>query len=435
MSESLTYYLQRYWKFYFASSIGTAIEFYDYSLYGYFATVFAHLFFPKQSEVSAVLSVFAIFAAGYITRPLGGLLWGHFADTKGRRKILILSVLFMGGATTLLGCLPTYATAGVWATILLLLIRIIQGLSVGGEFMDSAVYLVEQAPKKWRGSIGALVFCAGLIGFLVASLVTLAVTTVFTSVQVHAWAWRIPFLFASVTLVIGVLIRLKLSESPRFEQLKAQRKLLKLPIKEAFMSQKLAMLKCFLLIWFESLAFYLVMVFLTNWQVAFGKVNLHKSMEIICVLLLVGGIVQFVSGVFSDLLGRRRVILTGLLLSFLFVTPIFWGMLKLLQMDVSMWWLLLLQIPLFMIITFYAGPLPTLMVELFTAQSCCTALSVSYNVAAGIFGGLTPLVCTWLIKSTGVKISPAYYMTAVGLVVTVIMIFSLQESYKEPLSE
>lgn len=410
-----------------SGSIGNAMEWYDFAVYGYFAKILAPLFFPSEDKAAALISVFGIFAAGFVMRPIGALIFGYIGDKYGRKKALLLSVVLMAIATALLGFLPTYAQVGVLAPILLTLLRLIQGVSVGGEFTTSISFIVEVAPANRRGFYGAWTTFSVVAGILLGSAVGALVESMFTTQQITDWVWRIPFILGIVLGAYGLYMRRDLKEPESFLKAKEAGQLLKSPLLFALKNQYKDILLIIGLLWVFSVGFYMPFIYLPTFLSVEEHIPLAFALDInsIVMFILLGLIILM--GYLSDRYGRKKILLFGMGGFLLFSYPIFYLLGNTTHIDI------------FMAILFLAiftsalqGTIPTFLSENFSTKVRVSAMSFSYNIALAIFGGTTPLVATYLIKLTGNNLSPGYYLAFTALV-SILCLLGLKETYKKKL--
>jgi MFS transporter, MHS family, proline/betaine transporter len=387
-------------------AIGNVLEWYDFALYGYFAPVFAAMFFPSDQPSVSLLSAFGVFAVGFLARPLGALLFGYIGDTVGRREALVWSIILMAIPTVIVGLLPTYATIGIAAPLALTLCRFLQGLSVGGEFTGSVTFLVEHAAPSQRGYIGSWAGFSAQVGALLGSGVGALVASNLTAESLHQWGWRIPFLLGSLIAFAGWYLRTRIPESPAFEHVRQAGALSASPIREVFTHQRIAVAKVIGLVWLHGVGFYLLYVYLTTYLSTVTTVPLATVLTIntVCMLLL-AVLIPFM-GRLSDTVGQKPLLLIGaaglaitVYPSFIWLTsndlPLLWG---------AYVWLTILM-------SCYFGPFFAVVVELFPTAQRYTGLSAGYNIAAALFGGTAPLVATLLIEWSGNILSPSLYVS------------------------
>ena len=407
--------------------VGNIMEWYDFALYGYFAPVLAHLFFPSEDPAVSLIATFGVFATGFLMRPVGAVIFGHFGDRMGRRKALSASVLLMAGATALMGLLPTYAQIGMTATILLTFLRLLQGISAGGEFTGSISFLVEHAPSSRRGFIGSWTTFSGVSGMILGSGAGALVTFLLSDEALNNWGWRIPFLLGIVTGAVGYYLRFGVEESPMFKALKAQGKVVRAPLKEAFREFHKEMLTVVGVNWVNAAVFYTVWVYNTTYLATVIGLPLSSALLINTLSMLFLIVAIPLMGALSDRVGRKPLLIAGCVGVGCMAYPLYY-LLSQGTFGSALTAQLLFVIPISML----QGTMPTTMVELFPTSSRYSALSISYNIAFAIFGGTAPLVATQLISMTGNPLSPSFSLIFAA-VVSLWVIVSMKERYREAL--
>jgi MFS transporter, MHS family, proline/betaine transporter len=401
-----------------AGMIGNVLEWYDFAIYGYFATAIGKHFFPHEDPVAQLLSAFGVFAVGYMMRPVGGVIIGHIGDRFGRRAALTFSVAAMAIPTFLIGLLPSYATLGLFAPIALTLLRMVQGLSVGGEYTSSMVFLVEHAPRGRRGLMGALISCGACGGILLGSAVGATFAATMSTAALEEWGWRIPFLLGLLVGIAGYLLRRHVQETAPTERRK------RAPIIETLQDHWRLVLGLAGLSVFNAVGFYVSFVYLVSWLQMADGIAPARALEINSISMAVLLPVMIVTGLLNDRFGRKPFLLLAVVLGFVGAVPLFW-----LLHDPSPWSAQLGQLGLVVIIGLYCGTQPTIMVEATPLPVRCTAVSLGYNMCLGVIGGLTPLVATWLVERTGNDIAPAFLIMAAA-VVTFVTLLGFRETYR-----
>ncbi len=391
------------------AALGGALEFYDFIIFVFFATVIGKLFFPPSvPEWLRQLQTFGIFAAGYLARPLGGIIMAHFGDLLGRKRMFTLSILLMSVPTLMMGLLPTYQAIGIFAPIALLILRILQGAAVGGEVPGAWVFVSEHVPAKNVGyACGTLT--AGLTsGILLGSLVATAMNTIFTPLELTDWAWRLPFLLGGIFGIAAMYLRRWLHETPVFAELQKRKALAaEMPLKTVLRDHRGAVVVSMLLTWMLSAAIVVVILmtptFLQKIYGFDGRTALMANS--VATLCLTAGCV--VAGLLSDKFGAKRILFLGDL--FLLICTYF--LFTTIKTNPEM------LLPLYALTGFavgVVGAVPFVLVNAFPAQVRFSGLSFSYNVAYAIFGGLTPIVVTLLLKDN--PLAPAYYVMGVCVI-------------------
>ena len=398
-----------------AGVIGNVLEWYDFAIYGYFAAAIGRQFFPHEDAVAQLLSAFGVFALGYLMRPIGGALVGHIGDRFGRRAALTFSVAAMAIPTFLIGLLPGYATLGLWA---LTLLRLVQGLSVGGEYTSSMVFLVERAPEGRRGLMGALTASGAIGGILLGSAVGAAFAATLPATALVSWGWRIPFLLGLIVGMAGYFLRRHVLETVPTERRK------RVPIIETLHDHWRTVLGFAGLSIFNAAGFYVSFVYLVSWLQTADRMAPSRALEINSFSMAVLLPMVIASGFLSDRFGRKPLLLFSTILGLVGALPLFW-----LLNHPSMPLAQLGQLGFVLIIGLYGGTLPAILVEAAPPQLRCTVVSLGYNISFGVIGGLTPLVAAWLVARTGDEIAPAF-LIIVSAAATLVAIVSFRETYR-----
>jgi MFS family permease len=387
------------------SALGGALEFYDFIIFVFFAAVVGKLFFPADMpEWLRQLQTFGIFAAGYLARPLGGIVLAHFGDLLGRKRMFTLSIFMMAVPTLLMGLLPTYAQIGLWAPLCLLLLRIVQGAAIGGEVPGAWVFVAEHVPARHVGFACGTLTSGLTIGILLGSLVATLINRLFSPQELLDFAWRLPFLLGGVFGLLAVYLRRWLAETPVFAELQQQRALAdEVPLKAVLRDHRPAIVLSMLLTWVLSAAI-VVLILMTPsvLQTAFGFAPAQtlqaNSLAIIC--LSVGCIV---AGLLADRFGAGRVLMFGSLLLASAAWVFYSNMAARPDLLLPLYALTGLAVGMI-------GAIPRVLVNAFPAAVRFSGLSFSYNLAYAIFGGLTPMTVAFLLKYSA--LGPAYYVVA-----------------------
>jgi MHS family proline/betaine transporter-like MFS transporter len=406
-----------------AGAIGNVLEWYDFAVYGYFAAAIGRAFFPQEDKVAQVLAAFGIFAVGFLMRPVGGALIGYIGDRFGRRAALTFSVAAMAIPTFLVGVLPGYQTLGVAAAILLTLLRMIQGLSVGGEYTTSIVFMVEHARPDRRGIIGAMACCGAVGGILMGSAMGALLASAMSPEALADWGWRIPFLVGLVVGLAGFALRRGIHEEAT--QKKAERS----PFLDTVRNHGPLLLRLAALSVFNSVGFYLMFVYIVGWLQLADGVAPARALEINSASMLVLLPLMVAMGWLADRIGRRPVMMGATVLAFVGAWPLFWLMH---HPDPTL--VLLGQLGFVLSVGTFVGTQPAIMVEAVPWKVRCTAIALGYNVTLGVIGGLSPLVATWLVARTNNDYSPAFMIMAAAAV-SFLAILSFKETYRTPLEK
>lgn len=413
----------------FASAIGTTVEWYDFFLYGTAAAlVFNQQFFPNIDPLMGTLAAFASFGVGFFARPVGGIVFGHFGDRVGRKSMLVLSLMIMGIATFLIGLLPSYQQIGVWAPILLVVLRLLQGFGVGGEWGGAVLMAVEHSPEGKRGFFGSWPQVGVPAGLLLATGV-FALFSALPDEQFLSWGWRVPFLLSIILVGIGLFIRLKILESPAFQQMQQEGREARLPIVEVLREQTKPVLVAMGLRVAENGAFYIFSVFVLTYITQ--QLGLPRSVALTGVLIAAAAELFTVPlfGALSDKVGRRPVYLGGALFSLAFAFPFFW------LMDTGSPVLIVTAIVVSLAIGHAAmyGPQAAFFSELFTTRVRYSGASLGYQLASVFAGGLSPFIATALLAwQGGDPWAVASYMALMALI-TVIAALVATETFKDKL--
>ncbi len=396
-----------------ASLIGTSIEWYDFFLYGTAtALVFNKLFFPTLSPLAGQLAAFATFWVGFGARPIGGIFFGHFGDKIGRKNMLILTLLIMGIGTFLIGCLPTYSSIGILAPILLVILRFSQGFAVGGEWGGAVLMATEHSPSARRGFFGSWPQVGVPIGLLLASLFFSLVSTSFSNEQFLSIGWRIPFLISIIMVLIGLFIRLRITETPDFEQVKEQRAIERVPLFRVLRTDLKNVLLAAGIFFIANGGFYIFITFI----VSYGKGVLKMPGTVFLNGTLVSAVILFftlpLAGILSDRIGRRTLCLIGAAFTALMAFPIFW------LIDSKSVLLITLALCLAQFGTgLVYGPLAAFFSELFGTNIRYSGASLGYQAASVFAGGLAPFIATALLGvDHGASWPVALYVAGMALI-------------------
>jgi len=413
-----------------ASSAGTMIEWYDFYLYGTLAVFFSTLFYPPGNPTVAFLASLATFGAGFAVRPFGAIVFGRVGDLVGRKYAFLVTLTIMGGATTAVGLLPTYEQIGIAAPIILVLLRLLQGLALGGEYGGAATYVAEHAPDDKRGYYTSYIQTTATLGFFLALAVVLATRVSLGDVAFEQWGWRVPFLVSALLLAVSFYIRLKLRESPLFSKLKDAGKTSKAPIKESLGNKrnwKLILLALFGATAGQAVVWYTGQFYALYFLQRTLKIDYVISYIIIAVALLIGTPFFIVFGKLSDTFGRKKIMMAGCLLAALTYVPIYMGMSKFANPlnPVMLTVLVLIQV---IYVTMVYGPIAAFLVELFPAKIRYTSMSLPYHLGNGEFGGFTPLIASAIVAATGNIYAGLTYPIAIALLTFIVGSLYLPET-------
>ena len=390
-----------------AGLIGNVIEWFDFAVYGYFATSIGRQFFPQSSPSAQQLLAFGVFALGFFARPVGALVLGQVGDRIGRRALLTLSISLMGGATILMGLLPTYAQIGVAAPVLLLLLRLIQGFSLGGEFTGSMVYTTEGASPLLRGLVSSSTAAGTTLGFILGSATAWLVNVWLSPEDASAWGWRIPFLGSAVLLLAGYALRRGIVETA--EGIKARD--LRPKLLPALVTDWKPMVQTFGIVAMTNAAYYLTFTYAVEHRKALAGTGGEDFLLANTLSLLVVLVSKPLGGWLSDKIGRRKLVLIltiGVMMSIYFALK---------AMLFGTWWGFMLgQMALAVPLGMALGLQGAMLVEIFPLRSRVTSMSLAYSLTLALAGGTTPLVSVWLVERLGQPLAPAYYILFYGVI-------------------
>jgi MFS family permease len=415
-----------------AACFGTFLEWYDFLTFATLAVAFAPLFFPSSDPVTGLLASLATFGAGMVVRPLGAAFFGSLGDRIGRRPVFLITITLMGGATFAVGFLPTYEQIGIWAPILLVSLRLLQGLSAGGEIGGSAVYLTEHAGNSNRGFKTSVLQLMGPLGMLVSTLQLVLLNQFLDPVSFKEWGWRVPFWFSIILLLVALKVRMTLEETPIFKEMLAQGQTSKSPLRDNFRDKETRR-QMFLLFFCISAGGSILFFCVQVYTGIFMKSALQINPQIVDTLTITATLVLFpltiLSGALSDRIGRRPVVISGLLLGTILIQPAYQFLQALSQQVTPDYFLMAgtlvtITLPLALVV----GPQTALLAELFSAKTRNSAATLPHNLAAGWIGGLLPLIVTWLNKEFSSQLAGLWYPTIFLAIAAGLAIFFLPET-------
>jgi len=429
------------WQVIGASSAGTLIEWYDFYIFGSLATIISAQFFPKGNETIALLSTLATFATGFVVRPFGALFFGRMGDLIGRKYTFMVTLLLMGVSTTAIGFLPSYETIGLAAPLILLLLRLLQGLALGGEYGGAATYVAEHAPDGKRGYYTSFIQTTATLGLFVSLGVILSTRLGLGEETFKAWGWRIPFILSFALVIFSYFIRKKMHESPVFEAAKKNGQVSKSPLRDSFMNPEnrrmviLALLGATAgqgVVWYTG-QFYALYYLQTILKVDFVVAN-----TVVAIALLLATPFFVVFGALSDKIGRKKIMMTGMIVAAITYIPIYKAIVLFSGWDPAhpeaaaqnpnTFMLTLLIFIQVIYVTMVYGPIAAFLVELFPTKIRYTSMSLPYHIGNGVFGGLVPFIGTAVVASTKDIYSGLYYPIAVAIVCFVIGVFFIKET-------
>lgn len=405
-----------------AAGIGHFVEYYDYIVYGYVASSIAAQFFPSSDPTISLMSAFASFALAYVARPIGGIVFGHFGDRLGRKGVLAVSILMMGGGALLIGVLPSYAAIGAAAPALLLLARMMQGFSTGGENAGAASFLVEYAPARRRGFVTSLQMSSLMLALLAGSALVAVLRTIMGDVAFEDWGWRLPFLIGAGLSLIGLYLRMRLEDTPAFQEMKSSETVSRVPLATTLVHHWREVLVCMGFYTSSSVVSYILLVYMPTYsrkEFGLSATEALYSNTIALVLLML--LIPLV-GMLSDRIGRKIPLLIFNIALVVVSYPLIAYMAQGGLMHV-----LPAQLAFSVICAFFFGAGTAAAAELFPTKVRYTGLALGNNLATALFGGTAPLLAIWLIAETGSSISPAYLLIASGII-TLLAVVPMKET-------
>ena len=400
-----------------ASSVGTLIEWYDFYIFGSLAVVIATKFFPAGDPTAALLSTLATFGAGFVVRPFGALVFGRLGDLAGRKFTFLLTLVLMGLSTFAIGCIPAFETIGYWAPVLVLLLRLLQGLALGGEYGGAATYVAEHAPSTARGFWTSWIQTTATIGLFLSLAVIITVKQSMSVADFNEWGWRIPFWISIIMVGVSIVIRLRMQESPLFARLKQTGTTSSNPLRESFgnrLNLKFVLLALFGATMGQGVVWYTGQFYALSFIQNTLHVELAQASRLIMWALLLGTPFFIFFGWLSDKIGRKWIMLAGMLLAVFLYRPLYTAMYEIgtsaehtvvnvngtvntiLLSATGFWQLVGLVFIQVVLVTMVYGPIAAFLVELFPTRIRYTSMSLPYHVGNGIFGGMLPLVATYL---------------------------------------
>ena len=423
------------WKVITASSVGTMIEWYDFYIFGSLAAIIATQFYPAGDPTASFLKTLATFAVGFAVRPFGALVFGRMGDLTGRKVTFVTTLLIMGGSTAAIGFLPGYKSIGMAAPIILVMLRLLQGLALGGEYGGAAIYVAEHAPDGKRGYYTSFIQTTATMGLFVSLAVILIVRGALGEEAFKEWGWRIPFVLSLLLLAISYYVRAKLAESPVFAELKATGQTSKAPISESFGSG--ASWKIFFTVLFgaaagQAVVWYTGQFYALLFLQTVLKVPLETSYVCVAIALLAGAPLFVFFGSLSDRIGRKKIMLAGNLLAAILYVPIY-HLMKLYSSPVNPVMLTLLVFVQVVFVTMVYGPIAAFLVEAFPARIRYTSLSLPYHFGNGWFGGFLPIIATSLVAKTGNIYAGLAFPIIVALITVIVGSLLLRDRHDSPM--
>jgi MFS family permease len=464
------------WQVIAASAVGTMIEWYDFYIFGSLAVTISPLFYPEGNDTLALIAYLSTFAVGFVVRPFGALFFGRIGDLVGRKYAFLVTLLIMGGATAAIGFLPTYATIGLAAPIILLLIRVLQGLALGGEYGGAAVYVAEHVPDERRGFYTSFIQITATLGLFMSLAVSIIVQNSMSREAFSAWGWRVPFIISIFLVAVSLYIRLRMKESPIFSQIKSAGMTSTKPLVEAFThwdNLKRVLISLFGATAGQGVVWYTGQFYALFYLQTVLKVNARSSQYIIAIALLMAMPFFVVMGALSDRIGRKWIMMAGCLLAAVSYMPIYSAMqyaagsnvvtvtsqrhrvtgakslipqtevngvlqpaaevlpytdfASLISSPIALKLILLVFIQVFFVTMVY-GPIAAYLVEAFPARIRYTSLSLPYHIGNGVFGGLLPVIGLSVVANTGNIYAGLYYPIVVASITFIVGSLLLKET-------
>lgn len=391
-----------------ACFVGNLLEWYDFAIYGYLAATLGALFFPIEDPLTALLSSYGVFAAGFFMRPLGAIVLGHIGDKWGRKSALMLSILLMAIPTAMMGLLPTYAQIGFWATSLMVLCRLLQGFSIGGEFSGSVILLIEHAPKNRKAFFGSWADLGSSVGMILASLTIIALRFSVTEQELLEWAWRLPFLSGFLLAIIGYFLRRNLDETPEFMAQKAPSHH-RVPLKEILTNYRMSFILATTFLMINAIGYYFLIVYIPTQNL--GTISAQHLSLLTLGSLIIMMPATFIAAFLSDRYGQIPCLLAGYTATLVLAYPLVWA-----TVNGSFAQQLFYQGLFALSLGFCFGPRSALITAIFPTAVRYSAVSLSYNLGNAIFGGTAPLVSALLLEQTGNPFSLAAFLSVAALI-------------------
>ncbi|MBU4610777.1 MFS transporter [Achromobacter sp. GG226] len=407
-----------------AGSVGNAVEWFDWTIYAAFAIFFSKQFFPEGNDTTALLASFGIFAVGFFMRPIGGWLLGIYADRHGRKAALALTIVMMAGGSLIIGITPTYATIGIFAPVLLTLARLLQGLSLGGEYASATTFLTEMAPNKRRGFYSSFVFFSAAIGILAASAVGWVLTSTLSDASMREWGWRVPFLIGAVGGVVGMWIRRTVRETEAFAHNKAAG-VQKQPLRTLLREHPHAVLRIVGFSILSTFAFYIFVAYVPTYAIRHVGAEPKTAFAANTVALIVFMLLQPVFGALSDRIGRKPQLIAFALGYLVFFFPV------MTSLGPTFGSILMVEIFGLVLYAMYTAIAPAIMSEQFPTSVRAVGIGTPYNLMVALLGGTTPYLLTWL-QSKGMETWFFYYVLA-GAAISLFTFVRMPESVGKPL--
>jgi len=405
-----------------SASVGNVIEWYEYTLYAYFATVISSLFFPVDNPYVSMMMTFATFAIGLAARPIGGIIFGYIGDNYSRKKMLTITMLLMSISTMCIGLLPTYNEIGVSAPILLIILRILQGIALGGEFGGSCVYLFESVPQEKRGFFGSMALTGVGLGLVLSSCTIFIVESLVTKEEIYSFAWRIPFFISILGSIMAFYMRKTLLETEDFLIIKKTHKLVNNPFLEMLRNHKSSLFSLFAIFLTTQVSFFIVFIFGKTMMINYLNYDNHTAGKFNLFTVISYTVATLFFGYLSDKINKRYIIIFGtagiLLTAYPFILSLKIG---------ASSFILVMSILLGILIGMTEGTLNPLVAESFPTNIRVTSVAFCWNFTSVAFGGIAPIISMWLIENSGGIDTVAYYLMTVCTITIIITLYTLRK--------
>lgn len=403
-------------------NLGAVLEWFEFCLYGYLATYLSLLFFPEEDRTVGLITVFGVFAASYLMRPLGGFVLGSIGDRFGRRYAIRLSMMLMCVPMFLMAVMPTYESAGIWAILILIFARMLQGFSVGGEYTGILVALTESASSKYRGFTNALAGLASQVGVILSAATVGILSTFLTKAQMLSYGWRIAFVIGFILAVVSTILQKKAKESPFFKELKEKGEVSNAPLKSALKGPKMPLVWTFVLTGYVGIAYYMMATFLPNILISDRGFEVDKIMFITVVVSTLYAFMSPIFGWLSDIYGRKPLLYISIGLVAILSYPMF-----MLFNSAGLIGILLAELLLALLISAMTASFQVTVTELFPTEYRYSGMSAAYNTGNAMFAGTTPMLCVWLSGVFSSNYAPSFYLI-IASVVTFLLIYKMPET-------
>ncbi|HZE39903.1 MAG TPA: MFS transporter [Stackebrandtia sp.] len=406
--------------------MGNFIEWYDFGVYAYLAATIAKVFFPSENSQQGLLFAFGFFAVSFLVRPLGGLFFGPLGDRIGRQRILALTIVLMSGATMLVGLIPSFSVIGWGSPILLLVCRLVQGFSTGGEYGGAATFIAEYAPDRKRGFLGSFLEFGTLAGTIVAAGMTVLLTSGLSDAAMLSWGWRIPFLIACPLGLFGLYLRYKLEDTPAFRDLENKHEVARSPLRDCFVKDWRPLLICVGIVLIVNVAYYTVLTYMPTYLTKTLKLSDTESLLVSILMMAIMMLIITPIGAMSDWIGRKPMLMIAAVGFVVLAYPAFMLMQLRTALSISLGMLII-----GLLLVVLQGTIPSALPALFPTQVRYGAFAISYNVSTSLFGGTAPLMITFLSGRLGnASFMPAFYLMVAAAIAVVPILLSPETAHK-----